>query len=146
MMSSIRALRASAWTLFIMGILHLLGHLTGVRSFTNPPDEPTRVLARTMMGYTVNDFPIDRSMASLYWGYSLFFSAASMLIGALILLCVSALKDRPQALRAVVRAYVAGLLVTAAISMNYFVWPPTVCLLVAIGFGALAMLGLRKTA
>lgn len=144
MMSYIRALRASAWTLFTMGILHLLGHLTGVRAFTSPPDDPTRALAQAMMGYSVKDFPIDRSVASLYWGFSLYFSAGSMLIGALVLLCATALKDQPKALRPVVRAYVAGMLVTTAISINYFVWPPSVCLLIAFGFGALSLLGLRK--
>lgn len=123
-----------------------MGHLTSVRSFANPPDEPARALARAMMGYTVKDFPIDRTVASLYFGFSLYFSASSMLIGALILLCVSALKDQPKALRPVVRAYVAGLLVAAAISVNYFIWPPTVCLLIAFGFGALALAGLRKAA
>lgn len=143
-MSYLRALRASAWTLFTMGILHLIGHLSGVRSFTNPPDEAMRTLAQTMMGYSVKDFPIDRSAASLYWGFSLFFSAYSMMIGALVLLVASALQDQPRALRPIVRAYTGGLLVSSAVATNYFVWPPTVCLLVAFGLGAFSLARLRK--
>lgn len=145
-MPYLKALRASAWTLFAMGLLHLVGHLTSVRSFTNPPDDATRVLARSMMEYVVKDFPVDRSVASLYFGFSLFFSAGSMLIGALILLCLGPLGEMPAVLRRVTRAYAAGLLVLTAISVNYFIWPPTVCLLVAFGFAALAMAGLRKAA
>ena len=143
-MSYLRALRASAWTLFVLGVLHLLGHLQGTRAFTSPPDEATRTLAQTMLRFSVKDFPVDRSIASLYLGFSLFFSAASLLIGALVLLCATALRDNPAALRPLVRAYLGGLLVLTAISVNYFVWPPTICLLAAFGFAALAMLGLRK--
>ena len=145
-MPYIRALRASAWTLFTMGILHLLGHLRGVHSFTNPPDEATRALAQAMMGFSVKDYPVDRTVASLYWGFSLFFSVASMLLGALVLLTTTALKEQPRALRPMARAYTAGLLVMTAISTNYFVWPPTLCLLAAFGFGAMSIAGLRKAA
>lgn len=145
-MSHLRALRASAWTLFVMGVFHLVGHATGFRSFSNPPDEPARVLAKTMTGYTVTDFPIDRSVASLYWGFSLFFSAASILIAALILIGAKAMQDRPAALRPMARVYTGGLLVVTAISINYFVWPASICLLVSFGFGALALAGLRKAA
>ncbi|MBI4889862.1 MAG: hypothetical protein HY821_04495 [Acidobacteria bacterium] len=137
-------LRASAWTLFLMGCLHIMGHLTGARAFTNPPDEPTRAIAKAMMGYTVRDFPIDRTIASLYFGFSLTFSAFSLLAGALVLLTSTALKDDLPALRPILRAYTGGLLVLTAISMNYFIWPPTICMLVAFGFAALAMARLRR--
>ena len=99
-----------------------------------------------MMGYSVKDFPIDRTVASLYFGFSLFFSASSMLLGALLLLTATALKDQPAKLRPVVRAYTAGMLVLVAVSMNYFIWPPTVCLLVAFGLAAFSMARLRKAA
>lgn len=145
-MPHLRVLRASAWTLFITGVLHLMGHLNGVRAFTNPPDEQTRSIARAMMGYSVKDFPIDRTIASLYFGFSLFFSASSMLLGALVLLAATALRAQPAALRPLVRAYTAGLLVLVVVSMNYFIWPPTVCLLVAFGCAAFALERLRKAA
>jgi hypothetical protein len=141
-----RTLRASAWTMFTMGVLHLLGHWNSARAFTQPPDEPTKALVAAMMGYVVKDLPVDRTAASLYLGFSLFFSAASMLLGALVLLAATALQDQPAKLRPLVRAYAAGLLVLVAVSMNYFIWPPTVCLLVALGLAAFSMARLRKAA
>jgi len=132
-MAHILALRASAWTLFITGILHLIGHVSSARSFTNPADDATRNLARVMMDYTVPDFPVARSMASLYLGMSLCFSAFCLILGAMVVIFCSILKDNSAALRRVTRMYLAGLLVLTAISVNYFVWPPTVCLLVAFG-------------
>jgi hypothetical protein len=145
-MPYLRSLRASAWTLFVMGILHLFGHLQGTRAFTSPPDEATRSLAQTMMRYSVNDYPIDRSIASIYLGFSLFFSAAALVIGALVLLSATALRENPKGLRPIVRTYTGGLLVLTAISVNYFVWPPTICLLIAFGLAAFALVGLRKAA
>jgi hypothetical protein len=128
----------------LAGLLHLLGHLRAIGILTYPSDEKTRSLASSMLGYSMPDFPIARSIASLYLGLSLAFSALMLLLGAVIILVAVALADRPAALRSITRIYLAGLLVLNVISINYFVWPPTVCLLVAFGLTAFAMARLRK--
>ncbi|GEM_PF-2532661 len=143
-MGYLRAFRASAWTLFATGILHLMGHVKGARDFTNPPDEATHALARAMMGHLIPDFPVARSVASIYLGFSLSFSAFALILGALIVILCSELKDNPSSLRRFARIYLAGLLILTVISVNYFIWPPTICLLVAFGFGAVALAGLRR--
>jgi hypothetical protein len=127
-----------------MGLAHTIGHIASLKEWKNPPDERTRILITTMTNYTLGDFPVDRSMTSIYLGFSLFVAATPMMLAAIILVASKALQeDRPN-LRRLTRIYLAGLLVLSAISVNYFVWPPTLFLLTAFGFAAWAMAGLRK--
>lgn len=138
------SLRVSAWVLFAMGLAHTLGHIAALKEWKNPPDERTRVLVTTMNNYTLGDFPVDRSMTSIYLGFSLFIAATPMMLAAIMLVASKALEDDRPNLRRLTRIYLAGLLVLSAISVNYFVWPPTLFLLTAFGFAAWAMAGLRK--
>ncbi|MGJ5819207.1 LIC_13387 family protein [Paludibaculum fermentans] len=138
------SLRVSAWVLFAMGLAHTLGHIAGLKEWRTPPDERTRILVTTMNNYMVGSSPVDRSVTSIYLGFSLVVAATPMMMAALVLVASKALQeDRPN-LRRLTRIYLAGLLVLSAISINYFIWPPTIFLLTAFGFAAWAMAGLRK--
>ena len=137
-------LRVSAWTLFAMGVAHTLGHIAGLKDFRAPSDEKTRVLVTAMNGYMVGSEPAIRSMTSLYLGFSLFLAATSMIIAALVLVAAKSCYNDSVSLRRVTRIYLGGLLILSAISVNYFIWPPTIFLLSAFGFAARAMALLRK--
>lgn len=142
----LKALRVSAWFLFAMGLLHIAGHLRGRAQLTNPPDAQTRQLADAMRGYVVPDFPISRSVLELYLGFSLAMGLLSMVVGALVLVTLTELKDKPESLRRLSRMYAAGLLVFSIVSVTYFVWPPTIFLLVSLGLSLFALLRFRKAA
>lgn len=138
------SLRVSAWVLFAMGLTHTVGHIAGLKEWKSPSDEKTRVLVTTMNTYMLGDWPVDRSMTSIYLGFSLVMAATPMMIAAIILVASRALQDNRPNLRRLTRIYLAGLLILSAISVNYFVWPPTIFLLTAFGLAAWAMAGLRK--
>jgi hypothetical protein len=143
-MNAVKALRASAWTLFLMGVAHLIGHLVGLKDLTSPPDEKTRSLVAAMNGYILPDYQVSRSMMSIYQGFSLMLSATSLMIGSLVIVASSILKDNPQALRRFARIHLGGLFVLSVISVNYLITPPTTFLLVAFGLAAFATARLRK--
>lgn len=145
-MTDTRAIRWSAWTLFAMGVSQLIVHIQTMSQLGNPPDERARGLYLAMNAYTVPDFPIERSILSRYFGYSLMMAATSLLIAALVLVAVKSMENDPQALRRLARMYLGGLLVLSIISVNYFIWPPTIFLLVSFGFAAFALAGFRKAA
>lgn len=128
-----------------MGVVHTLGHIAGLRDFRTPPDEKTKLLVTTMNSYMVGSAPAIRSMTSLYLGFSLVFASTAMIIAALILVSTKALQNDPANLRRICRIYLGGLLVLSAISVNYFIWPPTIFLLAAFGFAAWSMAKMRKT-
>ncbi|WP_407674038.1 LIC_13387 family protein [Paludibaculum fermentans] len=138
------SLRVSAWVLFAMGLAHTLGHIALLKQWRTPPDQKTHVLVTTMNTFMLGDYPIDRSMTSIYLGFSLFVAATPMMMAALVLVASKAMQDDRPNLRRLTRIYLSGLLVLSAISINYFVWPPTIFLLTAFGFAAWAMAGLRK--
>ena len=129
-----------------MGAAQLLAHFQTLSQFGNPADERTRALYLAMNAYTMADFPIERSILSRYFGYSLAMAAATLLVAALVLVAVKAMQNDPAALRRLARIYAGGLLVLTVISMNYFIWPPTVFLLVSFGLAALALARFRKAA
>ena len=145
-MTDTRAIRWSAWTLFAMGAAQLLVHIQTMSQFGSPPDDRTRAIYMAMNGYTVPDFPIERSILSRYFGYSLMMAATSLLIAALVLVAVKSMQEDRPALRRLARMYLAGLLVLTVISVNYFIWPPTIFLLVSFGLAAFALAGFRKAA
>jgi len=101
-------------------------------------------MAAAMNGYVLPDFPIARSMTSIYLGLSVMFTTVALLAGAIMVMVAKALADQPKVLRPIARMYLAGLLVMTIISVNYFIWPPTVCLLVSLGLAAFAIARLRK--
>jgi CHASE2 domain-containing sensor protein len=70
----------------------------------------------------------------------------SMVVGALVLVTLTELKDKPESLRRLSRMYAAGLLVFSIVSVTYFVWPPTIFLLVSLGLSLFALLRFRKAA
>jgi hypothetical protein len=146
MTAALKALNSSAWFLFAMGLFHIAGHLKGRSDMANPADAKTRQLVEIMRGYVIPDFPIERSMLAVYEGLSLVMSVLSILVSALVLIAAAELKDGPKSLRRLARMYTAGLLVFTVISVNYFVWPPTIFLLVSFGLAAFALARLRKLA
>ena len=146
MTSALKVLRASAWFLFTLGLFHIVGHLKGRADMANAADAKTRQLVEVMRGYVVPDFPIERSVMAIHEGLSLAMSLLSMMVAALVLVSASELKERPEALRRLARLYAAGLLVFTVVSVNYFVWPPTVFLLVSFGLAVFALARFRKAA
>ena len=143
-MAAIKALRASAWTLFAMGVAHLFGHLLGHYQMNNSPDPKIRALVAAMQGFNVDEFPIRRNILEIYNGLSISLAAFAMIAAALVLISAQALKDNPEALRRLVRVYLAGTFVLTVIAVQYFVWPPTVFLLVSFGLAAFSLARLRK--
>ncbi|MBI5087163.1 MAG: hypothetical protein HZB13_21510 [Acidobacteria bacterium] len=143
-MPALKALRASAWTLFLMGLAHLAGHLTSLKEISSPSDDKMRALVAAMNGYVVPDYVDGRSFMSMYQGFSLMMAAMPLLIAALVLTSCSLLKDDPAGLRRVARMHAGGMLVLSVIAANYFILPPTIFLLVAFGLAAFALARLRK--
>lgn len=127
-----------------MGGAHLLGHVNSMRDMQQPADEASRALYAAMRAYTVHDVPFDRTVMSLYLGFSLTYTAMCLLIAGLVLVAAKALNDHPAGLRTFARMYLAGLFTFTVISMQYFIWPPTVFLLVALGLAAFGVARLRK--
>lgn len=145
-MSDTRAIRWSAWTLFVTGVSQLLVHLQTISQLGSPPSEKASAVYQAMSAYTVPDFPVERSILSRYFGYSLMMAATCLLVAALVLVAVKAMENDPQVLRRFARMYTGGLLVLTVISINYFIWPPTVFLLVSFGLAAFALARFRKVA
>lgn len=129
-----------------MGVAQLLVHLQTISQLGNPPSDRAVAVYQAMNAYTVPDFPVARSILSRYFGYSLMMAATCLLVAALILVAVKAMENDMPALRRFTRMYTGGLLVLTIISINYFIWPPTVFLLVSFGLAAFALAGFRKVA
>jgi hypothetical protein len=127
-----------------MGVAHLIGYFVSLKDLTNPTDEKARALVAAMNGYLLPDFPVGRSVMSLYQGFNLMMSAMALMIGSLVIVASSILKDNPQALRRFARIHLGGMFVLSVISVNYFITPPTTFLLVAFGLAAFATARLRK--
>lgn len=126
--------KASATVLMLMGIAHLFGHFQGLSRLADPVEERDRVLASTMRAYEFVDAAGTHSVLDLYLGFSLTMSALALTVGAMMWLAASS----PQA-RRVGTVYVAGLAIMTAVSARYFILPPTVFLLVALGLGLAAV-------
>lgn len=145
-MTDTRALRWSAWTLFAMGVGHMVSHIVGLGDLVNPKDEATRAAVVAMKNQIVSDPMGDRSMLEFYLGFSIFLAAATIIIAALVLMAIRLMKDDAAQLRRFARIYLAGTFVMTVISIKYFILAPTVFLLVAFGLAAFATARLRKTA
>ncbi len=145
-MPDTRALRWSAWTLFVMALAHLLGHILTLRTFASPQDPKDAALVQAMSAYVLPGVPAGRSFLDLYVGFSVFYSAACATIAGIVLMAVSGLKNDAAALRRLARIYLAGLLALTIISVRYFPMPPTIFQLVAFGLGAFGLARLRKAA
>lgn len=132
--------------MFALGAAQLLVHIQTISQLGNPPDERAHAVYMAMNAYTVPDFPIQRTILSRYFGYSLMMAATTLLVAALVLAAVRSMQNDPAALRRLARLYVGGLLVLTIISINYFIWPPTIFLLVSFGLAAFALARFRKAA
>lgn len=136
MFGSRRLLQYSAWVLILMGLAHLAGHISGMKEMTSPPDEKTRVLVEAMRNYRLPDWPVERTVEGLYAGFSLSMSGYAIFVGALLLVGLKAAGDDAGALRRLAIVMSAGTAILLAISMIYFILPPTTFLLVAFVLAA----------
>jgi len=145
-MTDTRALRWSAWTLFVMGVGHMVAHMVGLGALANPQDDTTRAVVVALKNRITHDPMAERCMLEFYLGYSIFLAAATIIIAALVLMAIRLMKDDADQLRRFTRIYLAGTFVMAVISVRYFVLAPTILLLVAFGLAAFAMARFRKAA
>lgn len=118
--------------MILMGFAHLFGHIQGMKSFYNPDPGAERRMVEAMHSYVVGEGSGARSIASLYLGFSLVFSLASMMIGLLVLAATRELASNPAGLKHLSVILVLSLAGLTAISAVYFIPPPTIFLVVAL--------------
>jgi len=143
-MSGIRLLKTAAWLLILLGAAHLFGHYQGLERFENPAAGKEAALISAMHGFAVGEGSGARSIAELYTGFSLFFSLASMLIGALVLAASRELASNTAALRRIAVLLIVALAAFTAVSAVYFIPPPTVFFVAALMAAAAAAIRLRQ--
>lgn len=144
-MSGVRLLKSSAWVLILLGLAHLFGHYQGMASFDKPNPGKEQQLIEAMKGFIVGEGSGARSMADLYIGFSLFFSLASIMAGALVLAAAGGLAANTAALRRFAVTLALALAALLAVSAVNFIPPPTAFLSVALMFAAAATIRLRQT-
>lgn len=132
--------------MFAMGVGHMMSHIVGLGDLVNPKDEPTRAAVVAMKNRILSDPMGERSMLEFHLGFSIFLSAATIIIAALVLMGIRLMKEDTGQLRRFARIYLAGTFVMTVISIKYFILAPTVFLLVAFGLAAFATAQLRKPA
>ena len=126
--------KASASILMLMGVAHLFGHYQGLSRLANSTEERDRVLASSMRAYKFEESSGTHSVLDLYLGFSLAMSVLALTLGSMM--WAAAASSQARRIGAV---YVAGLVTMTAISVIYFILPPTVFLVVALALGIAAI-------
>jgi hypothetical protein len=139
-------LKASAWVLIFMGAAHFYGHMNGRKQMAAPPDDATRALVTAMNSYSLPDWPAPRTVMDVYEGLSLSFFAFPVFVGAMILFILPVVKDNPRAMRRLARCFTAGLAGLMAISVGWFILPPSLFLAVSLILSIAAVLASRGAA
>ena len=115
------------WTMILMGLAHLAGHIHG---HTAEHSAEEQKVLDAMEGLPLGA-PGSTTLADIFSGFSLTFTVLSLLIGALALILLRPPSDRPGILRPVRILLVGFLGIETILSAIWFLPPPTVFLAVA---------------
>lgn len=120
-----RWFRTGSFVLIATCFIHLIGHF----SAKTPANDTERQLLDLMTGYTMQ--PVGVTMMSLHSGFSLFFALFFLMTGELNLWLSRAYKENEGELKKVAVVNIIGLGIGTGISLNYFFFAPTLCIVAA---------------
>lgn len=132
------AYRVGAIGAIVTAALHMVGHLQGAPPPTNETETTLWTLLTT---YTYEFAGTKRTFWEFQQGFSLVFSIALAFVGALDLAILRLRRDDRGLLR-LVAAFNAGMFgVLLAVSVAYFIPPPTICLAICATAFAVSLVG-----
>lgn len=132
--------RIGCFVLIVTGLLHLSSHF---QEYV-PQNDTEKQLVGLMEDYKFDFAGATVTMAAIQEGFGLWFSLSLIWLGVMSLFLVKQLSENKVILRKIAGMNASALLIGSGISLIYFFFIPTTCLVLGLIFFSLATIRLKS--